>query len=383
METAGGFMFDTTAGTGYQHHFCHTAIRIIRTVITSCVLCGFRQHKKTLVSSDGLRYDYFDKHLYVRCAMNLNNLYYFVIVAEEMNFTKAAERLFISQQAVSLHIKNLEKELNVQLFQRKPYLMLTKEGKNFYNIALNILKLQQSFYSDTASHPVETIVDITLGVSYGRSYIYGPVLLKELEAHLPLVKLIISEAPSTQFLEQKVLADEVDFFLGVTPIHSTKIETINLSDESLYLVVPKKMLTDKVREYVRKTSHPVISEESGVSLSSFSDAPFVLPSVDNRFRIAFSQYASNVGFRPNILMESSQLTNGFSMALDGVTITVIPRTTYLFQLKHTARELLNEVVFFDLTDVVRSKVVLAYNKTRQLNDVDHAFIDICKKVKFI
>lgn len=315
--------------------------------------------------------------------MNLNNLYYFVIVAEEMNFTKAAERLFISQQAVSLHIKNLEKELNVQLFQRKPYLMLTKEGKNFYNIALNILKLQQSFYSDTASHPVETIVDITLGISYGRSYIYAPVLLRELETHLPWVKLNISEAPSTQFLEQKVLADEIDFFLGISPIHSTKIETINLDDEPLFLVVPKKMLTDELCRYIAGTTHPIISEESGVSLSAFPDVPFVLPSVDNRFRIAFSQYASNVGFRPNILMESSQLNNGFSMALDGVTVTVIPGTTYRFQQKHTARELLDEVVFFELVDVVRSKVVLAYNKTRQLNDVDNAFIDICRKVKFI
>ncbi len=315
--------------------------------------------------------------------MNLNNLYYFVIVSEEMNFTKAAERLFISQQAVSLHIKNLEKELNVQLFQRKPYLMLTKEGKNFYNIALNILKLQQSFYSDTASHPVETIVDITLGISYGRSYIYAPVLLRELETHLPWVKLNISEAPSTQFLEQKVLADEIDFFLGISPIHSTKIETINLDDEPLFLVVPKKMLTDELCRYIAGTTHPIISEESGVSLSAFPDVPFVLPSVDNRFRIAFSQYASNVGFRPNILMESSQLNNGFSMALDGVTVTVIPGTTYRFQQKHTARELLDEVVFFELVDVVRSKVVLAYNKTRQLNDVDNAFIDICRKVKFI
>ena len=82
-------------------------------------------------------------------------------------------------------------------------------------------------------------------------------------------------------------------------------------------------------------------------------------------------------------MESSQLNNGFSMALDGVTVTVIPGTTYRFQQKHTARELLDEIVFFELVDVVRSKVVLAYNKTRQLNDVDNAFIDICRKVKFI
>lgn len=314
--------------------------------------------------------------------MNLNNLYYYVIAAEEMNFTKAAERLYISQQAVSLHIKNLEKELNVQLFQRKPYLTLTKEGKSFYNIALNILKLQQSFYSDTANLPVETIVEISIGISYGRSFIIMPLLLKELEKALPWVRLKIIEKASTQFLEESVLNNETDFFLGVSPIHSTKIETLNLADESLYLIAPKSMLSEELLQYVSTVKHPIISEDAGISLSAFSNLPFVLPSIDNKFRIAFSQYAANVGFKPDILMESSQLNNGFNLALDGISVTVVPGTLYHFQQKHIGQTLLDSIACFDLVDVVRSKIVLAYNKTRQLNDVDNAFIDICKAINF-
>ena len=61
--------------------------------------------------------------------MNLRSLHYFLIAAEEMNFTKAAERLFISQQALSSHIKRLEDEYGVRLFERRPALHLTLEGE--------------------------------------------------------------------------------------------------------------------------------------------------------------------------------------------------------------------------------------------------------------
>ena len=314
--------------------------------------------------------------------MNLNNLYYFVIVAEEMNFTKAAERLFISQQAVSLHIKHLENELNVQLFQRKPYLMLTKEGKSFYNIALNILKLQQGFFSEMASRPVETIVEIKLGISFGRSYIYIPKIVSDLKTKLPWVKLRIFEKPSTQFMEQSVLSDEIDFFLGISPIYSTQIETINLSDETLYLIVPRSFISNTVQEYIGRCGRPVVSETEGISLLAFSDCPFVLPSNDNKFRIAFSQYTSLVGFRPNILLESSQLNNGFFMALDGSCITVLPETMFQYQKSHTAPQLMENLVCFEMPDVVSSKIVLAYNKARQLSNIDQSFIEICREMQF-
>ena len=52
--------------------------------------------------------------------MNFLNLHYFLVTAEEMSITRAAKRLFISQQALSAHISNLEKEYGVPLFDRSP-----------------------------------------------------------------------------------------------------------------------------------------------------------------------------------------------------------------------------------------------------------------------
>ena len=63
--------------------------------------------------------------------MNFLNLKYFIVTAEEMNFTKAAKRLFISQQSLSNHIAKLEDYFGVQLFDRNTPLTLTDAGKAF------------------------------------------------------------------------------------------------------------------------------------------------------------------------------------------------------------------------------------------------------------
>lgn len=57
--------------------------------------------------------------------MNIEHLKYFVLVADSLNITHTAKKLYISQQALSNHISNLEKKLGVKLFERVPALKLT------------------------------------------------------------------------------------------------------------------------------------------------------------------------------------------------------------------------------------------------------------------
>lgn len=61
--------------------------------------------------------------------INFLNLEYFLVAAEELNFTKAAKRLYISQQSLSNHISNMEKEFDVILFNRTTPLTLTYAGQ--------------------------------------------------------------------------------------------------------------------------------------------------------------------------------------------------------------------------------------------------------------
>lgn len=93
---------------------------------------------------------------------------------EEMNFTKAAERLFISQQALSSHIGRLEEEYGVQLFQRRPTLQLTQEGKEMLFYSKQILddeaKMRTAF-SHISAHCRGTL---KIGLSRLRSAAFLP-----------------------------------------------------------------------------------------------------------------------------------------------------------------------------------------------------------------
>ena len=72
--------------------------------------------------------------------MNMTDIQCFIKVTELMSFTKAAEALYTSQQAVSLHIKHLENTYKVQLFERKPSLKLTTSGQALLEAARDIIE---------------------------------------------------------------------------------------------------------------------------------------------------------------------------------------------------------------------------------------------------
>lgn len=312
--------------------------------------------------------------------MNLNNLYYFIIVAEEMSFTKAANRLYISQQAVSSHIKSLETELGVSLFDRKPILSLTPVGESFYKMAIDIMNLQQDFLK-TVSTPFT--VAIRLGLSYGRSKLFGPGLLALLKKEHPNISLSIVEKPSTVFLEQSILTDELDFFFGISPIRSPDITSIEISSEPMYLIFSKKFCSTDVIQRISGMAEPSISEKTGIPLSAFAAMPFLLPSNENAFRFMFNKYVGDIHFVPNIIFESSQLDNLFFMAIDGMGITVYPKSLLNYQKNHLAPEVSGSIIALPLTDCVSSKIVLSYNRSRHLSPSDTALIDTCKKIQYL
>lgn len=76
--------------------------------------------------------------------MNLRSIEYFLAVAEEMNVTRTAENFNISQQALSGHIKRLEEEYNVTLFQRRPSFKLTDAGKQLVFYGKQIMEAEAS-----------------------------------------------------------------------------------------------------------------------------------------------------------------------------------------------------------------------------------------------
>ena len=86
--------------------------------------------------------------------MNLRNLRYFLMVAEEKNMTKAARKLFISQQTLSGVIRRLEEEYHTRLFEREPCMHLTEAGFYMEKFARQVLKMETTLTNqlDEISH---------------------------------------------------------------------------------------------------------------------------------------------------------------------------------------------------------------------------------------
>ncbi len=105
--------------------------------------------------------------------MELRHIRYFLAVAEEMNFTRAAEKLCIAQPPLSRQIKELEEELGVSLFLRKPHaLQLTEEGQLFQQYAVRVL--------DLVNRSAEDVKDISSGL-------HGTIYLASVEGHAPVL----------------------------------------------------------------------------------------------------------------------------------------------------------------------------------------------------
>ena len=82
--------------------------------------------------------------------MELNSYAVFLIAAEEMSFTNAAKRLYMTQQGLSAHIRRLEDHYHVRLFERRPVLKLTPEGESMVFYARQILDSERLMTSQFA-----------------------------------------------------------------------------------------------------------------------------------------------------------------------------------------------------------------------------------------
>ena len=89
--------------------------------------------------------------------MRMEQLYYFVKIADLHSFSAASEELFVSQQALSTSIKNLEKDFKTELFIRTPRgVVLSEEGKFFYDHAVKILAIHEQIYNHFLRQPTAT-----------------------------------------------------------------------------------------------------------------------------------------------------------------------------------------------------------------------------------
>lgn len=310
--------------------------------------------------------------------MNFQHLKYFLMVAEEMNITRAAERLYISQQSLSNHISNLEKELEVKLFTRSPKLSLTYAGDLLVDTATQILDLQSQYLSKVGDINRQYMGVLRVGISYTCGLALLPDILPRFRKEFPMVEFSLFEGNSSQ-LEDELAHGRVDLIICFQPIMLEGVEVVPLTENRLIMVVPRRITDSVFGERAPEIRKQYL--ENGADITAFQQMPFVLLKKGNRVRSIVDQYLSRSFFKPKIALETENTVTTLAMAKANMGIVICPELFLRAIHVPAAQVSTDELDLFPLTDPsTMSRLVVGYRRDRYISHFAERFIQITQDV---
>ena len=244
--------------------------------------------------------------------MELRTLHYFTVVAQELNITRAAEKLSMSQPPLSNQIKTLEEELGVQLFIRgKRHLELTEEGGLLLRRAVQIQELADKTRQEIASLREGMTGVIYLSMVEGRAPFLAARWIAGFREEFPLVRYNLWNGSSDDVLDRlhKGLAD---LAVIAAPYDTEHLEGFPVGREPwIAMLHPDHPLAQTVGDTI--------------PLSSLAGEPLIVPSRKSRMD-AIRRWFGEVGAEPHILCEMSNYMDAAALTSQGVGISIFPQT---------------------------------------------------------
>ncbi len=278
--------------------------------------------------------------------MELRHLRYFIAVAEELNFRRAAERLHISQPPLSLQIKALEEEMGGALFERsKQHVCLTPAGLVFLGHARHVLEAAVKARMAVQLAMNGEVGELRIGFTPSSEFLpFLPATIQAFRAKFPGITLTLKEMTSaaqiTGIADRQLDLGVVRKPSGrlVSAVHLTKLST----DRPLLAMHENEALTRKARIQVSDLKDlPLIglSRSSGAGLHEFVT------------RICWAD-----GFSPNIVQEVQEVSTMIALVAAGLGAAIIPAPLRRLQLDKVAyRPLVGKGTHMDLHVATHAK----------------------------
>jgi DNA-binding transcriptional LysR family regulator len=247
--------------------------------------------------------------------MELRHLRYFVAVAEERNFTRAAQRLNIAQPPLSRQIQQLEETLGVQLLERNSRpLKLTETGKFFYSHAAQLIA--QTSELESMTRRVGNI-ERSLSVGFVGSTLYGmlPKIIRRFRDENPTVELSLHEMSTMDQL--RALKDgHIDVGFGRIRNEDANIRRVILREE--------KMIVALAQGHALSVLKPVLALRDllNETLIVYPKAP--RPSYADQVLAAFKDRA----LEPRRIYEVRELQIALGLVAAGEGISIVPSSVY-------------------------------------------------------
>lgn len=287
--------------------------------------------------------------------MEIRHLLYFKTVAEELHFTKAATKLFISQPPLSRQIKELETELGVQLFYRdNKRVTLTDAGAYFKNEVDAILsRLDESKHM---ARQIQLSDSGQLKIGYISSVYqsYLAEILKAMRKEFPHIKTGLFEMPTISQIEA-LEQGRLDVGILRAPVLSEKLIVQTLFFDPFVVVLPSSGPNLETREQ--------LTEFLKASPFIFFNKEFAPQYHDKLIEIC-----KRMQFTPDITHEANNVHSILQLVESGLGVSILP-----LSLKEQYSHL--KISFIELSDIpVNTEVVMAY-KAQHTNPALKWFIE--------
>ncbi|MFV3308745.1 LysR family transcriptional regulator [Pseudomonas sp. NY15181] len=241
--------------------------------------------------------------------MDFRQLRYFVALYEEGHVGRAAERLAISQPALSQQIRQLEQNLDVALFQRSGKRLLpTAAAHTLYNHAVPLLDGLERAREALRGYRGQSARSLSIGVLQTVNANLVPHLVERLHTAQPHVQVRIYELSGVE-IERRLLVGQLDIGIGFLPPRQPALHGVELYPDELQLVIA--------------ADHP-LKDFKKVSLAQAAELPMLLLGEEFRARQIWQEQLAAIGRRPRVQAELNHMGGILDSLPQSRFATVLP-----------------------------------------------------------
>lgn len=292
--------------------------------------------------------------------MDFDQVETFLAVARHSSFSRAAEKRFRTQPAISSQIRALEEEVGAKLFDRSGgRVALTGAGKVFQEYAEQMLDSRRSMLTAVAEMERVPRGEIVVGANEGTCLHILPEVFAEFRKLYPEVGVQISRLERAKIMDS-INDNSVDFGVVSSPVDDKRLTTVNIHQDELVIIA---------------SPHHSLSRMKQSTVSDVAQFPLLLPRA-GRTRDALDHLFEERKLKPRVAMEldSSELLKRFVAADVGVGF--IARSNVSEDVRAGA---LAAIPMADAS--IRRDLALVYRKDKALSRAATRFIDIAVKIK--
>lgn len=300
--------------------------------------------------------------------MDFKDLNYMVTVADELNFSRAADKLIVSQPTLSQSISKLEKQAGCPLFLRQQHgLSLTEEGERFVTIAKKLLQLKDEMDDEIKSVATGHAGRIQLGISYTFSRNLVPRVLPVFTQEYPNTEVAIHNETSA-VLEKMLLDGKLDVAVLVETVKNKDLSYEVLFYEQVLLAVsPDNPL---VKKGVSKEDEEYLYLDPKL----LKGQRFIVSEEKMRLRESADAFFQKEGITPEIAVTTASTSTAINLAGQNVGIAFIPAS------QAEADDEPSKPVYFTTADTLADwKVSIAVKKYGRPPSLLEGFIQAFKK----